>query len=73
MNLDKLIEAIRAQYALSWDGLHGISHWTRVRENGLRLAEGTGAQIVVVECFAYLHDAKRINDGRDPGHAAGRD
>ena len=68
MNLDKLIEAIRAEYALSWDGLHGISHWTRVRENGLRLAERTGAQIVVVECFAYLHDAKRINDGRDPGH-----
>ena len=68
MNLDKLLEAIRAEYALSWDGLHGISHWTRVRENGLRLAERTGAQIAVVECFAYLHDSKRINDGHDPGH-----
>ena len=70
MNLDYLLDAIRAQYALSWEGIHGISHWMRVRENGLRLAEQTGAQIEVVECFAYLHDAKRINDSRDPGHGS---
>jgi uncharacterized protein len=68
LNLDNLLNAIRAEYALSWNGIHGIAHWQRVRENGLRLAEQTGADIAVVECFAYLHDSKRINDGRDPGH-----
>jgi uncharacterized protein len=65
-----LIVAIRAEYALSWNGIHGISHWTRVSENGLRLAKVTGAQIEVVQCFAYLHDAKRLNDGSDPGHGS---
>ena len=70
MNLERLIEAVRAEYALSWNGIHGISHWTRVRENGLRLAAQTGAQVDVVECFAYLHDAKRQNDSRDPGHGS---
>jgi uncharacterized protein len=68
LNLDNLLDTIRAEYALSWNGIHGISHWTRVRENGLRLAAQTGAQVAVVECFAYLHDAKRQNDGGDPGH-----
>jgi uncharacterized protein len=70
LNLEYLLAAIRAQYALSWDGIHGISHWERVCENGLRLAERTGAQVAVVECFAYLHDAKRLNDSRDPGHGS---
>jgi uncharacterized protein len=65
-----LLAAIRAEYALSWDGIHGISHWTRVRDNGLRLAAQTGAQIAVVECFAYFHDSKRINDGSDPEHGS---
>ena len=68
MNLEILLAAIRSEYALSWNGIHGISHWTRVRENGLRLAKETGAQVAVVECFAYLHDAKRQNDSRDPEH-----
>jgi uncharacterized protein len=70
LNLDNLLATIKAEYALSWDGIHGIAHWTRVRENGLRLAERTGAQTAVVECFAYLHDAKRLNDGGDPRHGA---
>ena len=68
MNLDSLLAAIRAEYALSWDGIHGIAHWRRVCENGLRLAAQTGAQIAVVECFAYLHDSRRLNDGSDPDH-----
>ena len=68
LHLGKLIEAIREQYALSWNGIHGISHWTRVRENGLWLAERTGAKWQIVELFAYLHDSKRVNEGRDPGH-----
>jgi uncharacterized protein len=66
--LGQVIAAIRKEYVLSWNGIHGISHWARVRENGLQLARLTGADPRIVELFAYLHDSKRINDRRDPGH-----
>jgi hypothetical protein len=65
-----LLAAIRAQYRLDWHGVHGIRHWERVRENGRRLAETTGADVVVVEFFAALHDSRRFNDYRDPQHGA---
>jgi len=65
-----LIEAVRAQYALNWDGIHGPTHWERVRENGLRLAAATGARADVIELFAYFHDACRHNDNHDPEHGA---
>ena len=65
-----LIAAVRAQYRLHWDGIHGLAHWERVRENGLRLAGRTGARTDVVELFAYFHDACRLNDSRDPEHGA---
>jgi uncharacterized protein len=53
---DGFIETIRRQYALDWNGIHGIAHWERVRANGLRLAEATKARMEVVELFAYLHE-----------------
>lgn len=65
-----LIRIIRRQFALEWDGIHGVRHWARVRENGLRLAEATGASTNVIELFAFLHDARRLNDGNDPGHGS---
>ncbi|MHB8834280.1 MAG: HD domain-containing protein [Candidatus Methylomirabilia bacterium] len=64
------IAAVRAQYRLDWDGIHGRAHWERVLENGLRLAGLTGARTDVVELFAYFHDACRHNDSRDPEHGA---
>lgn len=63
-----LIDIIRNQFALAWTGIHGAPHWTRVRENGLRLAARTGAKSRVVELFAFLHDARRLHDGHDPQH-----
>lgn len=63
-----VIEAVRGQYLLDWDGIHGLAHWERVRENGLCLAKRTGARTDVVELFAYFHDACRHNDSRDPEH-----
>jgi uncharacterized protein len=63
-----LVGEIQRQYQLSWQGIHGISHFLRVRENGLRLTEATGAKRDVVELFAFLHDARRQNDHRDPAH-----
>ena len=63
-----LIQFLRRQYRLSWEGIHGVSHWARVAENGLRLSPLTGANAHVVELFAALHDACRKNDDHDPGH-----
>jgi uncharacterized protein len=65
-----LIHVVHTEYALHLDGIHGRAHWARVRANGLRLAERTGANPEVVELFAILHDSKRRNDGWDPGHGA---
>ncbi len=64
----KLVDALRRAQPLTWHGIHGVSHWQRVRENGLRLAEINGADAAVVEYFSFLHDIKRLNDGRDPHH-----
>lgn len=64
----ELIRAVREQFALEWTGVHGAPHWARVRENGLRLAEQTGAKVQVIELFAFLHDSRRLNDNHDPEH-----
>ena len=63
-----LVGTIREGFALHLNGIHGASHWARVRENGLRLAESTGANRGVIELFALLHDSKRLSDGFDPEH-----
>ena len=64
----ELLSEIRANFALSLKGIHGEAHWARVRDNGLRLAQETGANVEIVELFAYLHDAKRLSDGWDKAH-----
>lgn len=64
----ELMRVVRSQFALEWKGIHGVRHWVRVRDNGLRLAEVTGARRDVVELFALLHDSRRLNDGHDPLH-----
>jgi uncharacterized protein len=61
-------DEIQKGFALFLDGIHGRTHWERVRDNGLRLAEQTGADPRLVELFAFLHDSKRLSDGRDPDH-----
>lgn len=67
--IDKdLLAVIKSEFKLSWRGIHGASHWSRVRINGLMLAEKTGARIEVVELFSFLHDSKRISDSSDDEH-----
>src|SRR3546814_3295139 len=39
----RLIEFARSEFRLDWEGIHGVPHWSRVRYNGLQLAEQTGA------------------------------
>jgi uncharacterized protein len=68
VNLKPIIHSILEDYALPWDGIHGVSHWARVLENGLRLAQVTDANIAVVELFAIFHDSCRVNEAVDPGH-----
>ena len=64
----ELIQTILNEYQLHWKGVHGIAHWARVLENGLRLASCTGARIPVVALFAVFHDSRRTNENKDPGH-----
>ena len=65
-----LVRRVTGQYRLSIVGVHGISHWARVCENGWRLAGATGADPRVIECFAIFHDSCRQSDGGDRGHGA---
>jgi uncharacterized protein len=53
---------------LDWRGDHGCRHWARVRLHGLVIARRTRASARVVELFAFLHDARRWDEGRDPAH-----
>jgi len=53
---------------LKQDGAHGPQHWARVYENGMRLAEITGADKEVVALFSLFHDSRRFNENHDPGH-----
>jgi uncharacterized protein len=63
-----LLQAIHDQYRLPWFGLHGVTHWARVYENGLRLAPATGADEQILLLFALFHDSRRTNEGWDEGH-----
>ena len=63
-----ILRAVLDDYALPWDGFHGVAHWARVLENGLRLAEESGADVEVVRLFALLHDSRRVNEATDPDH-----
>jgi uncharacterized protein len=64
----ELIQAILKQYPLRLWGVHGVSHWARVLENGRRLVSLTGADLAVVELFSVFHDARRENEGVDFVH-----
>ncbi len=66
----KLVRMIVEGYTLPVLGTHGLPHWARVLENGLKLAEQTGANGHVVTLFAVFHDARRQNESIDPGHGA---
>jgi uncharacterized protein len=67
---DDLLEFLKRNYRLDWNGIHGVKHWSQVRANGLALAKETMANTMVVELFAFLHDSCRENDGRDPLHGS---
>lgn len=65
---EDLMAEIERGFALDLGGIHGQNHWARVHENGLYLAEQTGADPEILELFAYLHDSQRLSDGWDRDH-----
>ena len=63
-----LIDAIRDQFHINWSGIHGISHWARVYDIGMKLTDRTEANREVVQLFAIFHDSCRYTEGIDPQH-----
>ena len=68
LNIPLVVRTALDGYTLPLDGTHGVAHWARVFENGLHLAERTGANREVVQLFAVLHDSRRETEFADPDH-----
>jgi len=64
----ELLAKIRQQYRLNWHGTHGVIHWSRVYENGMKMAEQDGVNVKVVQFFSIFHDSCRENENLDPNH-----
>lgn len=65
----KALAVVRPVFRLDLrDGIHGVSHWSRVWFHGRRIAAAMEVNPALVAWFAYLHDSQRYNDGRDPLH-----
>jgi uncharacterized protein len=67
-NRRALLAEIRRVFPLDWNGTHGANHWGRVRHHALALAAARGADALVVELFAFLHDSQRENEWDDRRH-----
>lgn len=67
--MQKIVKEIRQYVHSQWKlgETHGISHWDRVYNNGLKLITPE-VNSLVVSLFAYLHDSCRLNDGEDINH-----
>ena len=52
-DISLILGAVLEDYALSWGGNHGVAHWARVYENGLRL-------------FIRLADSTKISSTPSP-------
>jgi uncharacterized protein len=63
-----IMKEILGGYTLRVWGDHGVVHWARVYQNGLRLAEASGADEEIVTWFALFHDSRRTNEDRDDDH-----
>ena len=68
VNIPLVLTTALDEYALPLIGDHGVADWARVRENGQRLAEETGANVEVVQLFAVLPDSRRRHEVSDPQH-----
>ncbi len=67
-NFRLIMNAILAGYPLPSRGYHGVVHWARVFQNGLRISQVNSADEEIVTLFALFHDSRRVNEHRDNGH-----
>jgi uncharacterized protein len=65
-----LLKAVLKQFKIDRLGVHGPGHWARVRYHALMVGRSTGADLLVVELFAFLHDSRRLNEYKDPEHGS---
>ncbi len=65
---DELWQEVVRSFHVGEHSIHGPSHWRRVLRFGLKIAEETEADELVIKLFALFHDSRRENDGYDPGH-----
>ena len=63
-----LFSLLTDTFQLDINGIHGLSHWARVRHNGFKIAQHNNANKRVIELFSFFHDIKRENDYQDPAH-----
>ena len=72
MSIDykNLLEAVTAQFPMGEHSIHGPTHWRQVEENGLFLAQQTGADKTIIRLFAVFHDSRRQNEGTDKRHGS---
>lgn len=66
--MHSLRERVEQEFSLPAHSYHGPTHWSRVEQYGIYLAEQTGADLKVVRLFAIFHDCRREDDCTDPGH-----
>src|SRR5437879_12029074 len=70
-DLQRILSVLRPSSASLKSIFHGEDHWRHVASIGLDLAAGTpDSDPTVVVLLPLLHDAQRVGDHRDPGHAA---
>ncbi len=67
---NELLLEIKNHYPLDWYGIHGVWHWNRVYENGMRLVEQDGVNPKVVQLFSVFHDSQRENEHTDNNHGS---
>jgi len=68
MSLIRLLKQIKNSSDMWQSEVHGITHWDRVMENALMIGIENGADLKIVEYFAYLHDCCRETEWVDPQH-----
>lgn len=69
---EELCNYLIDQFELDINGIHGISHWRRVRRNAHWIAAEMREtpDLEVCDLFAFFHDSCRLTDDEDAGHCA---
>ena len=55
-----LLAHLERNFKIDWNGIHGINHWLRVHWFATQVGMRRGADLLVIELFAYLHDCCRV-------------